>query len=101
MANQFPALALRPRYLPNVWDGLAFALVLGGLLLVLHGGRQTVVPLETLQQTAISLDPARLPEYALRTTLRMLAAIIASLIFTFLYGALAAKSRRAEPRCYP
>ena len=96
MANHFPALALRPRYLPNVWDGLAFALVLGALLLVLHGGRQTLVPLETLQQTAISLDPARLPEYALRTTLRMLAGIVASLIFTFLYGALAAKSRRAE-----
>ncbi len=96
MAAHFPALALRPRYLPNVWDGLAFALVLGALLLVLHGGRQTLVPLDTLQQTAISLDPARLPEYALRTTLRMLAAIVASLVFTFLYGALAAKSRRAE-----
>jgi NitT/TauT family transport system permease protein len=96
VANHFPALALRPRFLPNVWDGLAFALVLGALLLVLHGGRETLAPIEALQQTAISLDPAQLPEYALRTTMRMLAAIVASLIFTFAYGALAAKSRRAE-----
>jgi NitT/TauT family transport system permease protein len=97
VAAQFPALAtLRPRFIPNVWDGLAFALVLGALLLVLHGGRETLAPLTTLQQTTISLDPAQLPEYALRTTMRMLAAIIASLVFTFAYGALAAKSRRAE-----
>ena len=44
----------------------------------------------------VSLDPANLPEYALRTILRMLVAIVFSLLFTFLYGALAAKSRRAE-----
>ncbi|MGD0023196.1 MAG: ABC transporter permease subunit [Xanthobacteraceae bacterium] len=37
-----------------------------------------------------------LPGYALRTTLRMLAALVASLIFTFTYATLAAKSRRAE-----
>jgi len=96
VANNFPALGLRPRFLPNVWDGLAFALVLGALLLVLHGGRETLAPIAALQQTAISLDPSQLPEYALRTTMRMLAAIVASLIFTFIYGALAAKSRRAE-----
>ena len=32
----------------------------------------------------------------MRTTLRMLAAIVASLVFTFIYATLAAKSRRAE-----
>jgi NitT/TauT family transport system permease protein len=37
----------------------------------------------------------RLPLDALRTVLRMLAALAASLVFTFAYGALAAKSRRA------
>ncbi len=60
------------------------------------GAHQTLAPITTLKQTAISLDPANLPEYALRTTLRMLAALVASLVFTFIYGTLAAKSRRAE-----
>lgn len=36
--------------------------------------------------------------YTLRTVLRMLAALIASFLFTFSYGTLAAKSRRAEKR---
>ena len=75
-------------------DGLAFELVFGAFVLVVHGGRETLAPLPL--QSAISLDPSILPEYALRTTMRMLAAIIASLGFTFIYGALAAKSWQAE-----
>jgi hypothetical protein len=61
-----------------------------------HGARETTVPLAALDTKPLSLDPANLPEYALRTTLRMLAAIVCSLIFTFVYASLAAKSRRAE-----
>ena len=38
----------------------------------------------------VTLDPHNLPEYALRTTLRMFAAIIASLVFTFVVATLAA-----------
>ena len=49
----------------------------------------------------ISLDPWRLPEYALRTVLRMGAALIASLVFSLAYAALAAKSRRAEKILIP
>ena len=45
--------------------------------------------------TEITLDPMHLPEYAVRTTLRMFAALAASLLFTFTYGTAAAKSRRA------
>lgn len=37
-----------------------------------------------------------LPGYAVRTVLRMLAAMAASLLFTLIYGTLAPKSRRAE-----
>ena len=81
---------------PNIWDIVAFVLVIGASVLVVHGARETTVPLTTLDTTPISLDPANLPEYALRTTLRMLAAIVCSLIFTFVYATLAAKSRRAE-----
>jgi NitT/TauT family transport system permease protein len=80
---------------PNRWDVVAFPLVIGIVGLAVVGAHQTLVPLETLQEPAVSLDVANLPEYALRTTLRMLAALVASLIFTFTYGTLAAKSRRA------
>ena len=84
------------RLVPNVWDVAAFVLVVGAMVLVVHGARETTVPLAALDTKPLSLDPANLPEYALRTTLRMLAAIVCSLIFTFVYASLAAKSRRAE-----
>jgi len=82
--------------IPNRWDVLAFPLVFGLLLLAAKGARETLAPLSALTEPVVSLDPVNLPEYALRTTLRMLAAMAASLLFTVTYGALAAKSRRAE-----
>jgi NitT/TauT family transport system permease protein len=93
-----PSLALRrpQRFLPSVWDVMIFALVIGALLLITLGGRQTFEPIAQAARTPISLSPLMLPEYALRTTMRMLAGIIFSLVFTFCYGALAVKSRRAE-----
>ena len=81
---------------PNRWDVIVFPLVFGVLLLAAKGARETLAPLSALTEPVVSLDPVNLPEYALRTTLRMLAAMAASLLFTVTYGALAAKSRRAE-----
>ena len=81
---------------PNVWDVVALVLVIGAMVLIVYGGEQTTLPLSTLDTTPVSLDPANLPLYALRTTMRMLLAIVCSIIFTFIYAALAAKSRRAE-----
>jgi NitT/TauT family transport system permease protein len=80
----------------NIWDLAALALVLGLLIAVTHNARGTVEPLKILAQSPISLDPWRLPEYAMRTSMRMVAAMIASLAFTFGYATLAAKSRHAE-----
>jgi len=82
-------------FLPNRWDLVAAPLILGGLALAFIGVRQMQAPLEVVQQATLSLDPLNLPEYALRTTLRMLAGLVASLVFTFTYATLAAKSRRA------
>src|ERR1700751_5600859 len=87
-----PGQALRP----NIWDFVALILVVGAMVLIVYGGAQTTAPLFTLDIAPVSLDPANLPLYALRTTLRMLLAIVCSIIFTFIYAALAAKSRRAE-----
>ncbi|NTG89274.1 ABC transporter permease subunit [Agrobacterium rhizogenes] len=86
----------RTRILPNGYDLVAFAFVAALAVLAVHGAAEMRAPLDGLANAPISLDPARLPEYALRTTLRMFAAIGASLVFTFVFATLAAKSRRAE-----
>jgi NitT/TauT family transport system permease protein len=97
--HYIPATA--KRLLPNRWDLVAMPLVIGFLLFFSIGAQQTWAPISTLQSEVISLDPGNLPEYAVRTTLRMLAAMVASLIFTLVYGTLAAKSRRAEKLLVP
>jgi len=81
--------------LPNIWDAVAFVCVIGALIAFGHVAKGTLVPIDAPGATEISLDPANLPSYALRTTLRMFAALAASLLFTFTYGTAAAKSRRA------
>ncbi|MFT4068984.1 ABC transporter permease [Paraburkholderia sp.] len=83
------------RVLPNRWDFVAFPLIICIIAMAAIGFHETLAPMSTLQTQAISLDPSNLPEYAMRTTLRMLAAMVASLVFTLVYGTLAAKSRRA------
>jgi NitT/TauT family transport system permease protein len=88
--------ALEQALRPNIWDIVALILVVGAMVLIVYGGEQTTLPLSSLDVTPVSLDPANLPLYALRTTMRMLLAIVCSIIFTFIYAALAAKSRRAE-----
>jgi NitT/TauT family transport system permease protein len=81
---------------PNIWDAVALILVIGAMVLIVYGGEQTTLPLSALDIAPVSLDPANLPVYALRTTMRMLLAIVCSIVFTFIYSAFAAKSRRAE-----
>ena len=90
------APALQRALRPNIWDVVAFVLVIGTMVLLVYGGEQTTLPLSTLDVAPVSLDPGHLPLYALRTTMRMLLAIVCSVVFTFVYSAVAAKSRRAE-----
>lgn len=75
---------------------MAAIVVFTVLLLLGSGAHQMVKPFVLTEQPEISLSPAVLPMYTLRTVLRMLLALLASLIFTFTYATLAAKSRRAE-----
>ena len=81
---------------PNIYDVVVFILIAGVFVLIAHGAREMHGSLKGLDVAAITLDPRNLPEYALRTTLRMFAAIVASLMFTFVVATLAAKSRKAE-----
>jgi NitT/TauT family transport system permease protein len=81
---------------PRWYDVFAVLLVVALVILLGLGGHQMVAPFALTEQTRISLTPWSLPGYALRTTMRMLAALLASLIFTVTYATAAAKSRRAE-----
>ncbi|HTU45421.1 MAG TPA: ABC transporter permease subunit [Bryobacteraceae bacterium] len=82
--------------IPSWRDVIATLLVLAIVILLGSGARQMVAPFVATHQSTISLSPSALPGYALRTTMRMLAALVASLIFTFVCAPPAAKSRRAE-----
>ena len=93
-ANAFPSMAAGWR-LPNLWDAAAFVCVIGALITFGHVAAGTLVRIDAPGATEITLDPLNLPVYAMRTTLRMFAALAASLLFTFTYGTAAAKSRRA------
>src|SRR6516164_839249 len=86
---------------PELLDLVALPLVLGLITLVAWGGMAMSVRYHVGEVLPISLDPWRLPEYALRTVLRMGAALVASLVFSLAYAALAAKSRRAEKIMIP
>jgi len=82
--------------LPNIYDGIVFILIAGLFVAIVHGARELNAPLSTLDIAPVTLDPRNLPEYALRTTIRMFVAVFFSLLFTFIFATLAAKSRKAE-----
>jgi NitT/TauT family transport system permease protein len=95
MAGTLPISVAGRRLTVTRWDLLAVLLVLGVMVFLAEASRHLLAPLADLQMTPISLDPANLPEYAARTTLRMLAALALSLLFTFTYATLAAKNKHA------
>src|SRR5215468_2748356 len=90
------AIAAQRSYGPLIWDAIAALIVLGVVLVLGETSASLVEPLKELELAPVALDPSHLPAYAARTTLRMLVALALSLLFTFTYATLAAKSRRAE-----
>jgi NitT/TauT family transport system permease protein len=81
---------------PNRYDVAVLALIAAVLVLVAQAAQGMSLPLAQLDAAPVTLDVANLPGYALRTASRMFAAILLSLLFTLVIGALAAKSRKAE-----
>jgi NitT/TauT family transport system permease protein len=94
--GQLPLGLAGKGFRPNLYDLAIFVLIAGGLVMLAHGAREMTEPTSNFVLEPVTLDPANLPEYALRTTLRMFAAIVVSLVFTFTVATLAAKSRKAE-----
>ncbi|WP_432721507.1 ABC transporter permease subunit [Jeongeupia wiesaeckerbachi] len=85
----------------NRWDWALLPLVLATLVLLAYGARQMIAPYQIGAVLPISLDPTSLPYYLLRTTLRMFIALAASLLFSFIFAALAAKVRVCEKVLVP
>lgn len=85
----------------NRWDVLLLIIVVALLFFLGWAGAQMATPYQLGDQIPISLAPANLPFYALRTVLRLFIALIFSILFTFIIGALAAKNRRAEQIIIP
>ena len=78
-------------------DGVVILGVLALLALIAHVGSEAMVSFVPPNDSPrISLDPHNLPEYALRSTTRMFIALGASMVFTLVYGSLAAHNNRAE-----
>jgi NitT/TauT family transport system permease protein len=86
---------------PNRWDWVLLPLVLAVLIAIAYGAMQMTRPFVVGQPTEISLDPAYLPYYLLRTILRMFTALAFSLLFSFAFATIAAKYRSAEKFMVP
>lgn len=84
------------RLYPNYWDIVALLFVLAVLGLLAWDARQMSAPYQLGQVIPLSLDPHKLPGYALRTIMRMMIALVCSFLFTFTFATWAAKSKRAE-----
>jgi NitT/TauT family transport system permease protein len=89
------------RDLATRWDLIAAIVVIGLLVFAAEASHGLLEPLAQLNATPLSLDPANLPFYAARTTLRMFAGLFVSMIFTLTYATWAAKSPRAEKLLIP
>ena len=89
------------RSLVTRWDAIAIIVVVGLVVFLAEASRGLLQPLTILQAEPLSLDPRMLPEYAARTTLRMFAALLLSLVFTLTYATWAARSERAGKLLIP
>lgn len=86
---------------PNLWDIIAFIIILGSLGALAYAANQMQLPYHVGKPIEISLSPTKLPEYAVNTVLRMFIALFFSLLFTFIVAPLAAKNKQAEKLLIP
>ncbi len=83
------------------WDLIAIIIVIGLIAALAEASRDLLAPLSKIESAPLPLDPAYLPFYAARTSLRMFAALGLSLLFTLTYATAAAKNARAGKLLIP
>ncbi|MFI4954708.1 MAG: ABC transporter permease [Gammaproteobacteria bacterium] len=89
------------KYSSAMYDSLAYIIIMGAFILLTVGLENISVKIEVVEQTAISLEPTNLPYYALMSVMRLLIAVVVSIIFTLIVATLAAKSKKAESIIIP
>lgn len=80
---------------PNIWDFIVLIIILALITIIAWGATQMATPYKLGEELVISLDPKFLPQYTIKTVLRMLIGMLFSLIFTFTIAPLAAKNLTA------
>lgn len=91
----FSAARMRPV------DVLVLAGIVAVFYLAVRVGASADQPYDAHRPPAVSTDPANLPYYAARTLLRMFAGLVPAVLFTFVFGTWAARSRRAAKVIVP
>ncbi|MCL1617910.1 ABC transporter permease [Ralstonia pseudosolanacearum] len=86
---------------PNRFDLALLPIILAAIVLVAYAARQMNAPYTPGEPLSVSLDVAQLPYYLLRTSIRMLLALGASLLFSFAFAAIASRNRTAEKVMVP
>ncbi|UIF85814.1 ABC transporter permease subunit [Cupriavidus sp. UYPR2.512] len=86
---------------PNRFDLALLPIILAVIVMIAFAAQQMNAPFHPDQPLAVHLDVAYLPYYLMRTSIRMLAALAASLLFSLAFAALASKSRTAEKVLVP
>lgn len=86
---------------PNRFDLALLPIILALIVIVAFAAQQMNAPYRPGEPLALHLDVAYLPYYLMRTSIRMVAALAASLLFSFAFAALASKSRTAEKIMVP
>ncbi|WP_342278382.1 ABC transporter permease [Candidatus Tisiphia endosymbiont of Myopa tessellatipennis] len=84
-----------------IFNLLTFLIIASILIFIAWGLKQMAAPITVLEQQPVTLEYSNLFQYSLRTLLRMLIAVIVSLIFTFIYASLAVKSKKCEQILIP
>lgn len=92
-------LARPQRTLADIAVFLGAAALLWLVVRLAHGAAGPWTP--ATAPSTVSTDPAELPYYAGRSLLRMFLALVASVVFTFVYATAAARLRRAEKVLLP
>ncbi|MEU7576254.1 ABC transporter permease subunit [Streptomyces sp. NPDC041068] len=99
--RQFPSRgAVRVARIRPV-DVLVLLGVVAVFYLVARVGASADQPFDADQPPVVSTDPGELPYYAARSLFRMFAGLVPAVVFTFVFGTWAARSRRAAKVIVP
>lgn len=86
---------------PNAWDMLVFIAIFAFFAMLAKAASQMSVPYQMGETLPITLEYSALPQYAVRTVLRMFIALGFSLLFSVVFASLAVKSKKAESLIIP